>query len=191
MKAFILLSGSIDSMACVNLYKALNYEVECIFCDYGQPASISEKQASQKIAAYYNVPYETMEVKNINIPKLGEICGRNALLIWAAFCKIGFGSYKIVLGIHAGTEYPDCSPQFIDATNRLFDVYTNGTVIAEAPFINWKKADIVAYCRANSLPYHYTLSFHISPSVYISVQTPHGIDIANWYVLNYLHLLLS
>lgn len=47
MKAFILLSGGIDSMACVNFYKALNYEVECIFCDYGQPASISEKQASQ------------------------------------------------------------------------------------------------------------------------------------------------
>lgn len=161
MKAFILLSGGIDSMACVNFYKALNYEVECIFCDYGQPASISEKQASQIIAAYYSVPYETIEVKNINIPKLGEICGRNALLIWAAFCKIGFGSYKIVLGIHAGTEYSDCSPQFIDATNRLFDVYTNGTVIAEAPFINWKKADIVAYCRANSLPYHYTYSCEV------------------------------
>lgn len=31
MKAFILLSGGIDSMACVNFYKALNYEVECIF----------------------------------------------------------------------------------------------------------------------------------------------------------------
>ena len=57
MKAFILLSGGIDSMACVNFYKALNYEVECIFCDYGQPASISEKQASQIIAAYYSFPY--------------------------------------------------------------------------------------------------------------------------------------
>lgn len=34
MKAFILLSGGIDSMACVNFYKALYYEVECIFCDY-------------------------------------------------------------------------------------------------------------------------------------------------------------
>ena len=45
MNAFILLSGSIDSMAYVNIYKALNYEVECIFYDYGQPASISEKQA--------------------------------------------------------------------------------------------------------------------------------------------------
>ena len=31
----------------------------------------------------------------------------------------------------------------------------------------------------------------ISPSVYISAQTLHGIDNASWYVLNYLHLLLS
>ena len=115
MKAYVLLSGGIDSMSCVNFYKTLGYEVECIFCDY-------------------------------------------ALLVWTAFSKIGFGTYKIVLGTHAGTEYPDCSSHFIDATNRVFDVYTNGTVILEAPFINWQKADIVAYCRTNSLPYHYTYS---------------------------------
>lgn len=69
MKAFILLSGGIDSLACVNFYKALDYEVECIFCDYGQPASISEKQASQKIAVYYNVPYKIIEVKKRVSPK--------------------------------------------------------------------------------------------------------------------------
>lgn len=158
MKAYVLLSGGIDSMSCVNFYKTLGYEVECIFCDYGQPASIPEKQASKKIAAYFEVPYETIEVRNINIPQCGEICGRNALLVWTAFSKIGFGTYKIVLGTHAGTEYPDCSSHFIDATNRVFDVYTNGTVILEAPFINWQKADIVAYCRTNSLPYYYTYS---------------------------------
>ena len=69
MKAYVLLSGGIDSMSCVNFYKTLGYEVECIFCDYGQPALIPEKQASKKIAAYFEVPYETIEVKNINIPQ--------------------------------------------------------------------------------------------------------------------------
>ena len=39
--------------------------------------------------------------------------------------------------------------------------------------------------------YHIDKILDISPSVYISAQTPHGIDIANWYVLNYLYLLLS
>lgn len=35
------------------------------------------------------------------------------------------------------------------------------------------------------------LSFRIFPSFHFSGQTPHGIDNASWYVLNYLHLLLS
>lgn len=158
MKAFILLSGGIDSMACINFYRDLEYDVECIFCDYGQPASTIEMHASQRITKYYQVPYQAIEITNINIPKSGEICGRNALLVWAAFCKIGFGTYKIVLGIHAGTEYPDCSPEFVDVMNRVFDLYTGGTVILEAPFISWRKSDIVTYCIRNSLPYNSTYS---------------------------------
>ena len=158
MKAFILLSGGIDSMACINFYRDLGYDVECIFCDYGQPAATIEIQASQKIAKYYQIPYKAIEITNMDIPKSGEICGRNALLVWTAFCKIGFGTYKIILGIHAGTKYPDCSPEFVNVTNRVFDLYTGGTVMLEAPFINWHKSDIVAYCIKNSLPYNYTYS---------------------------------
>ena len=158
MKAFILLSGGIDSMACLNFYKTLGYDVECVFCDYGQPAAILEKQSSKKIAEHYQIPYRNIEIKNINIPQCGEICGRNALLIWTAFCQIGFGTYKIVIGIHNGTTYSDCSPQFVDAANRVFDVYTGGTVVLEAPFILWQKDEIVAYCQANSLSLDYTYS---------------------------------
>lgn len=158
MKAFILLSGGIDSMACLNFYKNQGYDVECIFCDYGQPAAIFEKQSSQKIAEHYRIPYKNIEIKNIDVPKSGEICGRNALLIWTAFCQIGFGTYKIVLGIHSGTNYSDCSLPFVNAVNRIFDIYTGGTVILEAPFISWGKNEIIAYCRENSLPLNYTYS---------------------------------
>lgn len=158
MKAFILLSGGVDSMACVNFYMTLGYEVECIFCDYGQPAAIPEKQASRIIAEYYKTPLKILEVKNMNIPESGEICGRNALLVWLAFCKIGFGSYKIILGIHAGTGYVDCSTQFVDAINRALDVYSSGTVILEAPLLSWHKSNIMAYCRENLLPLNFTYS---------------------------------
>lgn len=158
MRAFVLLSGGVDSMACVNFYMTLGYKVGCIFCDYGQPAAIPEKQASRKITEYYKTPLKIIEVKNIEIPESGEICGRNALLVWLAFCKIGFGSYKIILGIHDGTKYIDCSIQFVEATNRVLDAYTSGTVILEAPFLNWHKADIVSYCRENLLPYNFTYS---------------------------------
>lgn len=136
MKAYVLLSGGIDSMSCVNFYKTLGYEVECIFCDYGQPASIPEKQASKKIAAYFEVPYETIEVRNINIPQCGEICGRNALLVWTAFSKIGFGTYKIVLGTHAGTEYPDCSSRFSNNLSTLFDMRTTKMNLLESNLVS-------------------------------------------------------
>lgn len=158
MKALILLSGGIDSMACVNFYKTLGYTVECLFCNYGQPAAAIEMKSSQKVASHFLVPYTTIEIKNISIPKCGEICGRNALLTWAAFCKIGFGAYKIVLGIHDGTNYSDCTPKFVDAVNRVLDVYTGGTVILESPFMLWKKNEIVEYCKENSLPLNYTYS---------------------------------
>ena len=158
MKAFILLSGGIDSMACVNFYLKLGYEIECIFCDYGQPAAMPERQAAERVAKFYNIQLHIIEFKNIEIPKAGEICGRNALLVWLAFCKIGFGTYKIVLGIHDGTKYVDCSSRFVEATNSVFDCYTNGTVILEAPFQNWHKADIVAYCKENQLPHSFTYS---------------------------------
>ena len=138
MKAFILLSGGIDLMACINFYRDLGYDVECIFCDYGQPAATIEMQASQKIAEYYHIPYKVIAITNIDIPKSGEICGRNALLVWTAFCKIGFGTYKIILGIHTGTSYPDCSLEFVNVTNRVLDLYTGGTVILEATFIRWQ-----------------------------------------------------
>ena len=86
MKAFILLSGGIDSMACVNFYKALNCEVECIFC------------------------------------------GGMLINIW------------------------------------MWSGHACASMIS------------TLFCWHNFR---------------ISAQTPHGIDIANWYVLNYLHLLLS
>lgn len=55
MKAFILLSGGIDSMACVNFYKALNYEVECIFCDYGQQHRFQKSKYNPYVLFYLSI----------------------------------------------------------------------------------------------------------------------------------------
>ena len=33
-----LVSGGIDSTACINFYKNLNFDVEAIFVDFGQPS---------------------------------------------------------------------------------------------------------------------------------------------------------
>ncbi len=158
MKAVILLSGGLDSMACVNFYQSIGYETCAIFCDYGQPAAQQERKASKYIAEYFKIPYKVIEIRNIIIPQEGEIFGRNAMLAIAALFCTGSGPYKIIIGIHAGTNYADCTSTFVEAINRVFDVYSNGTVILETPFVNWKKGDIVLYCKKNDLPYKYTYS---------------------------------
>ena len=55
MDAVILLSGGIDSSACIKFYLDLSYKVECIFCNYGQPAADAELAAAQSITKFYNV----------------------------------------------------------------------------------------------------------------------------------------
>ena len=47
---------------------------------------------------------------------------------------------------------------FVDNMNRVIDCYANGKIILEAPFLNWVKPEIISYCKANSLPVHFTYS---------------------------------
>lgn len=161
MKVYVLLSGGIDSMACIHFYLSLGYDVKCIFCNYGQPSLIRERSAALTIAEFFNVPLEIISIQHIDIPAFGEICGRNALLIFAAFSKIQYGSYKIALGIHSGSTYSDCSQAFINSINNVLDIYTNGKVITEAPFILWDKADIINYCQIKALPLNLTYSCEV------------------------------
>lgn len=158
MKAIVLLSGGIDSTACLKFYLDLSYEVECIFCDYGQPASAPELQAAKIISGIYGVPLHIITTTSLSIPSSGEICGRNALLVLQALCFMGFGTYKIILGIHAGSNYADCSSNFVVSMNRILDYYANGTVCLEAPFSDWNKHDIIAYCKEKGIPYDITYS---------------------------------
>lgn len=81
MQVIVLLSGGIDSMACINFYLQQGYDIECIFCNYGQPGAIPETIAALKIAKYFHIPLQTIETTNISIPEHGEILGRNALLV--------------------------------------------------------------------------------------------------------------
>ena len=46
MQAIVLLSGGIDSMACIHFYLNQGYSIEALFCDYGQPASVREMESA-------------------------------------------------------------------------------------------------------------------------------------------------
>lgn len=145
-------------MACVYFYKNQGYEIECVFCDYGQPAAKYELMSATRIAKYYGVSLYQITVTESKGNYREEICARNAMLAIQAFFYTGYGAYKIITGIHDGTDYADCTKIFVDAINRVLDCYANGKVILEAPFIDMCKADIINYCEKESLPISMTYS---------------------------------
>jgi 7-cyano-7-deazaguanine synthase len=84
--------------------------------------------------------------------------GRNGLFILAALMDMPAPVGIISLGIHAGTPYYDCSPEFMSKMQAIVDGYTRGRVSLAAPFLSWSKWDIYQYSRGNGLPIKLTYS---------------------------------
>lgn len=153
----VLLSGGIDSATCVVYYLELGLKVYALFVDYGQVPRKPERASAERIAAEFGVALDVVSVTGL--PKLsGKIPGRNAaLLVLALMCR-PFQSGLIALGIHAGTQYEDCSPLFTRVMQEVFDVYTGGSVQVDAPFLYWGKAHIVQFARTKNIPLDITYS---------------------------------
>src|SRR5436190_13295565 len=121
---YVLLSGGIDSTCCLEFYRSLNRPIRSIFVEYNQPCIRSEKLAAEAIAGYYDVELAILSVDGYDPFGSGEIQGRNALLLSLATTAIDPGPAIISIGIHAGTEYLDCSRHFIDSFQNLLDSFT-------------------------------------------------------------------
>lgn len=154
----ILLSGGVDSTACISYYNNLNFSIRTVFIDYGQKASIYEKESAVKIASYFGVPIKCILFKSDKTFLQGEIEGRNAFLVLAALLAYPEIIGSIAMGIHSGTPYYDCSESFVKDINQILNGYTDGKVILSAPFLKWDKKLIYDYCTENRLPIHLTYS---------------------------------
>jgi 7-cyano-7-deazaguanine synthase len=141
-EAVVLMSGGIDSAACASFLLEHGNPVTAVFVDYGQRAAIPEKKSVVSLTNLLSIQLETIAVKFPASFGAGEIIGRNAFLVFAAIvgCQMRTGS--IVLGIHSGTSYYDCTPAFVESTNRLVEEYTDGRVRLLAPFVSWTKQNI-------------------------------------------------
>lgn len=157
-KVLILVSGGIDSTACIHYYKSRGFLVETLFVDFGQLSLRQERTAVKRITSYYKVKTNIVQVKSNRNFKGGEISFRNIFLISAAL--LGLKNFRglVSLGIHSGTDYADCSPSFVRVTNSILDIYANGTVILETPFLTFSKSEIIEYCISNEIPLHLTYS---------------------------------
>jgi 7-cyano-7-deazaguanine synthase len=171
-KAFVLLSGGIDSAVC--LQKALNQhdEVEAIHFNYGQQTEEIERGNAQKQAEQAGIPLHVCDYRTVfkefaegtiedkeydreNTAEEGHSVGyvpqRNLHLLVTAAATAEHHTetgQKIVLyhGAQQGDEedYPDCRPVFMQAAEKAVNRSTDQHEIGiETPIIDLSKEDVL------------------------------------------------
>lgn len=156
--ALVLLSGGLDSAVCAHLLQQQGLKVEGLFVEYGQAALTRERQASAAVAKALGIPLRTKALSPAPPRGAGELPGRNALLISLGAFELGASGGLVVIGIHAGTRYYDCSLAFLDAMGRLLQEQTDGRAALNAPLATWSKAQVFDVFRESGLPLSITHS---------------------------------
>lgn len=154
----ILLSGGLDSAACVAFYKAQGLKSESMFLDYGQPAAALERRSSRRVADHFGIDHREMKFQGGMPKSVGEVRARNAFFMLSALMEHPMKKGLIAIGIHAGTPYYDCTPAFLSSIQTLFDGYTDGRLQVAAPFIRMTKREVWQYGQSVGLPANITYS---------------------------------
>jgi len=116
-----------------------------------------EQTAAKAIAKHYKIELKCIAISGCHIAD-GYIPARNSFLLSLALMNFKYTHGVIAIGIHAGTPYSDCSPLFKDVMQELFDLYENGRIRIDAPFLTWKKSEIWDYAQLQKVPLHLTHS---------------------------------
>lgn len=153
----VLTSGGLDSTTLLVFALAQGTPCVALFVDYGQGARRAEEAAVTEITRRYGVPLRVVRYVGSSFGE-GEIRGRNAFLLQIALLEFAGTHGTVLLGIHAGTDYADCSTDFLELMKRSFEIQTGGTVLVEAPFVNWSKLDIVNLAEGLNVPVSSTYS---------------------------------
>jgi 7-cyano-7-deazaguanine synthase len=151
MLTLVLSSGGLDSTTALALACSEGAAVETLFVDYGQGAASAEDRASAAVAGHYGVCRRALRLGDLEFGA-GEIRGRNALLLHIALLVFPAERGSVVLGIHAGTPYRDCSPEFVTDMGRSYDFHTAGTIALAAPFVDTDKGGVYSLAADLDVP---------------------------------------
>ena len=182
-KSIILLSGGLDSLVCLGAVKdEYNIELALTF-DYGQKSAKQEIEASKKLASYYKIEHQVIElpflkkitktalVDDKDIPgnelyteysaKAVWVPNRNGLFLNIAaayadtynFTHIIFGANK-----EEGVTFPDNTKKFADLITSCFKFSTLCNPQVVAPLISMDKNDIVKLALEKNMPLELTRS---------------------------------
>lgn len=154
----VLLSGGIDSAACLAFAVETGRPISALFVAYQQPAEQIESEAAAKVAGHFGVPLVHTRWKGASRKPTGAIRGRNALLLSAALVEAPRSATAIMIGLHSGTEYPDCSASFVKAMQRVYEESCDPCPAVVAPFLEWSKAEVWEFARSKGVPVGLTYS---------------------------------
>src|SRR5882724_7570384 len=129
----VLLSGGVDSAACVQFFREVGRPTCALFIDYQQAAVRQEYAAAKALTEHFDVSLCCLRWRGTQRKGEGLVQARNAFLLIGALmeCPVSVGA--IAIGIHSGTSYADCSAPFVGHIQGLFDLYTHGRVRVVAP----------------------------------------------------------
>jgi len=164
-EVLVLFSGGIDSTACIYYYKQLGFHVQGLFIDYGQISSKHEIKAIRKLSKYFKINTRIIKINTNPIVNNGEILGRNNFLLSVALISFPYAKGLISLGIHSGTNYPDCSTEFIKINQDIFDLYSNGNITIDCPFLEMSKREIFEFCKIKGISLNDTYSCELGSDV--------------------------
>jgi len=158
------MGGGIDSTAAAMMLNLDGFDVQGIHFSYGQRANAGEVKATHSLASFLGIALSNQVLRFPRATRGNELLARNALFVLAA-CPLAFKTRRmLVLGIHSGTDYYDCSGPFVWHMQRILDGYFGGSVQLVAPLADWSKAQIVDWGRSHGLPFSTTFSCQTGPS---------------------------
>ena len=191
MKSIILLSGGLDSVVALGVFREeYNIELALTF-NYGQKSAANELYASKKICEYYNIKHKIINLdwlkeitstalvseKEIPQDNLGTndsaksvwVPNRNSLFLNIAASYADALDYDyIIFGANAdeGETFPDNTEKFRTEISKVFEYSTLKKPMVLAPLINKHKDDIVKIAIENKVPLEFVRSCYSSQAVH-------------------------
>jgi 7-cyano-7-deazaguanine synthase len=138
--------------------KEEGYDVSGLYVDFGQVSARKERHAIELLSDKLSITTKIIEASTTDKFGIGELIGRNAFLIFSAILLGGCCEGLLVLGIHSGTTYFDCSRAFVERIGPLVEECTDGRVGVVAPFLDWTKDEVYKLFLASGIPIAQTYS---------------------------------
>lgn len=173
-RAIILFSSGLDSTTVLYYAMSKGYKCSCLIFDYGQKHK-KEIFSAVKIADSAKAEYSVIKIslpwsndaltsKNKEVPVHKHLTktvpstyvpGRNTLFLsYALSFAQSINVRAIFIGVNSVdfSNYPDCTPKFIEAYNNVLKILKTKIVI-HAPLLNLNKAQIIKLGTKLNVPY--------------------------------------